>query len=119
MLRKRNFPRARQGRLAFIAWLAAALLIASHLYLGAATVAGDITAATPLPNPEQLRQRALENFQKTQEQRERYLCDQTLETQQLDSKGGVKKTETQKREIFFVNGYEIFTVVSHNGKRLS
>jgi len=97
-------------------WLAA-LLAASQFCLYAAT--GDITAATPLPNPEQLRQRALENFQKTQEQRERYLCEQTLETQQLDSKGGVKKTETQKREIFFVNGYEIFTVVSDNGKPLS
>jgi hypothetical protein len=104
--------------MARIAWLAA-LLAASHLSLCAATVAGDITTATPLPNPEQLRQRAIENFQKTQEQRERYLCDQALEIQQLDSKGAVKKTETQKREIFFVNGYEIFTVVSENGKPIT
>jgi hypothetical protein len=72
-----------------------------------------------LPNAEQLRQRALETFKKTEEARERYLCDQTLQTQELNSKGVVKKTETQQREIFFVNGYEIFTLVSEDGKPIS
>ncbi len=87
--------------------------------VAAPAATGDITASTPLPNPEQLRQRAIETFQKTQEQRERYLCDQALETQELDSKGSVKKTDSKQREIFFVNGYEIAKDVSENGKPIS
>lgn len=108
-------------------WARAARLLALASCLGAccapifaaAVMSGDITASSPLPNPEQLRQRAIETFQKTQEQRERYLCDQALETQQLDSNGGVKKTDNQQREIFFVNGYEIVKKVSDNGKPIS
>jgi hypothetical protein len=99
----------------------ARLLIFAFLFAGlpGTGLAGDITAASPLPNPEQLRLRALDTFQKTEEQREHYLCEQTLETQELKSNGTVKETDTQKREIFFVNGYEIATVVSENGKPLS
>ena len=96
-----------------------AAVVGAPLHGSAVAVTAEITAASPLPNPEQLRARALETFKKTEEARERYLCDQTLETQELDKKGAVKKTQTQQREIFFVNGYEIYTLVSEDGKPIS
>ena len=73
----------------------------------------------PLPNVEALRQRALQQNQATEKQRERYLCRVRTETTQLDPKGGTKKLDEDEREIFFVKARQITQTVTHNGKPLS
>lgn len=73
----------------------------------------------PLPNIEALRQRALQQHQATEKQRERYLCRVRTETTQMDGKGGAKKLDEDEREIFFVKARQIMQTVTHNGKPLT
>jgi len=73
----------------------------------------------PLPNAEQLRQRAIASFKSTAEQRERYLCRELITSRELDGKGNVKKTETLERESFFVHGHQINQTIAEDGKPLS
>lgn len=73
----------------------------------------------PLPNVEALRQRALQQHEATEKQRERYLCRVRTDTTQLDGKGGTKKLDEDEREIFYVKARQITQTVTHNGKPLS
>ncbi len=73
----------------------------------------------PLPNPNDLMQRAIANETKLAHERERYECRVHDETTQLDSKGNIKKTETETKEQFFVNGVEVDRTLAKNGKDLS
>ncbi len=73
----------------------------------------------PLPNIEALRNRALQQSQTTEKQRERYLCRVKRETTQLDPKGGTKKLDEDESEIFFVKARQIIQTVTHNGKPLT
>ena len=77
------------------------------------------SGAAPLPNPRELMQRALANEKKLDAQRERYKCRVTDETVETDSKGNVKKTTTEVKEQFFVNGIAVERTLSKNGKDLS
>jgi hypothetical protein len=47
--------------------------------------------------------------------RENYTFHRTLTEEDLDDKGGVTKTTTQEREIFFVNGHRIGRLVKKDG----
>jgi len=76
-------------------------------------------STAPLPNVEQLRQRAVANTAKTSEARERYTCRELVTGRELDSKGNVKKTDTSERESFFVHGHQINQTLLKNGKPLS
>jgi hypothetical protein len=73
----------------------------------------------PLPSPETLRERAVQQAKDQEKQRERYLCRVRVETTQLDGKGGEKKAEIEEREIFFVKRRQINQTVMKNGKPLS
>lgn len=73
----------------------------------------------PLPNPRELMQRALANEKKLDAQRERYECRVTDEAVETDSKGNVKKTTTEVKEQFFVNGIAVERTLSKNGKDLT
>ncbi len=73
----------------------------------------------PLPNPGDLMQRAIANEAKLAKEQERYECRVNDETTELDSKGHVKKTETETKEQFFVNGVEVDRTLAKNGKDLS
>jgi hypothetical protein len=73
----------------------------------------------PLPDPHALLQRALANEKKLDAQRERYSCRLTEEAIELDGKGKVKKTTTEVKEQFFVNGIAVEHTLSKNGKDLS
>jgi len=87
-----------------------------------AAVAGAQTAKrkdAPLPNPDVLMQRAIANEQKLAKEQERYECRVNDTTTELDSKGNVKKTETETREEFFVNGVEVDRTLAKNGKDLT
>jgi hypothetical protein len=72
-----------------------------------------------LPNPTDLMQRAIANEAKLAKEQERYECRVNDETTELDSKGNVKKKETETKEQFFVNGVEMDRTLAKNGKDLT
>jgi hypothetical protein len=74
--------------------------------------------AKPLPDAQQLLNRALADQKKLQEQQERYSCKVRNEVVQTDSKGKVKRSEVREEEQFFVNGHQIDRTLSKNGKFL-
>lgn len=73
----------------------------------------------PLPNPEALRQRALDTYQRTAEQREKYECRERQVQNDLDGKGRVKKATITEQDFFFYNGRPILREVTRDGKPLS
>lgn len=83
------------------------------------TVAQSVQPDKPLPPVAELRARAAENYKKTADAREHYLCRNRNTEQELDGKGNVKKTTVVERESFYVHGQEISQRVSRNGKPLT
>ncbi|MFP5228669.1 MAG: hypothetical protein ACLGXA_13685 [Acidobacteriota bacterium] len=84
-----------------------------------ACAAQSVKMDAPLPNPTELMQRAIANERKLAKEQERYACRVNDETTELDSKGNVKKTETETKEQFFVNGVEVDRTLAKNGKDLT
>ena len=76
-------------------------------------------ADAPLPNPHDLMQRALANEKKLAAEQERYECRIRDESVETDSHGNVKKTTTEVKEQFFVNGIAVERTLSKNGKDLT
>lgn len=75
--------------------------------------------SAPLPEIHQL-MREVEQHQKQLEKlRENYTYSSLQTTQDLDSNGRVKKTETEEDEAFFVNGHDIERTVKKNGQPLN
>lgn len=99
----------------FFCLLAAAL--AGCTSAGAQTVSPGSSA--PLPNANELLQRAIANEIKMAAEQERYECRVRDETTELDGKGNVKKTETEVKEQFYVNGVEIDRTLEKDGKDLN
>jgi hypothetical protein len=52
----------------------------------------------PLPDPGQLKQRAIANMKKSEEALERYSCFVRAQYEELNDDGGVKKRETRRLE---------------------
>jgi hypothetical protein len=73
----------------------------------------------PLPDPGQLKQRAIANMKKSEEALERYSCIVRNQYEELNGDGGVKKRETRRLERFFVNGMKIDHLLARDGKDLS
>ena len=73
----------------------------------------------PIPEIPLLMQQVQENQHRLDAIRENYTYRETQQTDDLDSNGHVKKTETQEDEVFFVNSHEIRRTVKKNGKDLS
>jgi hypothetical protein len=73
----------------------------------------------PLPNATELLQRAIANEAKMSAQQEKYECRVTDEGTETDSKGNVKKTDTEVKEQFYVNGVEVDRTLAKNGKTLT
>lgn len=71
-----------------------------------------------LPNANELLQRAIANEAKMAAQQERYECRVQDETTELDGKGNVKKTETEVKEQFYVNGIEVDRTLAKDGRDL-
>jgi hypothetical protein len=72
----------------------------------------------PLPDPGQLKQRAITSMKRSEEALERYSCVVHGEYEELDGAGGVKKRETRRLERFFVNGARIDHMLARDGKDL-
>ncbi len=73
----------------------------------------------PMPAVAELRTRAVASYKKSEQARERYICRERIEQQELNGSGAVKKTSVDEREIFYVNGFQISQAVSKDGKPLS
>ena len=95
-----------------------ALLPVIVILVPAPTVTAQSSDA-PLPNPHDLLQRALANEKKLAAEQERYECRITDESVETDSHGNVKKTTTEVKEQFFVNGIAVERTLSKNGKDLT
>lgn len=101
-------------------WIAVALVcvgITGGVPGGERAHAQEVSA--PLPNVEQLRQRAIASYAKTAEARERYLCRELLTIHEVDGKGGVKKTKKLEQESFYVHGHRIEQMLAKDDKPLS
>lgn len=76
-------------------------------------------ANAPLPNPVELLNRAIANEKKLAAEQERYECRVTDDVTELDKNGNVKKSTSEVKEQFFVNGIPIERTLEKNGKELS
>lgn len=94
-----------------------ALLAASFLVVSAFSF-GQADSSDPIDLNAVLRQ-VQQHQQQVEALRENYTYDCLETTQEIDSSGRVKKTETEQREIFFVHGHLIGEVVQRNGQPLS
>lgn len=94
-----------------------ALLAASFLVVSAFSF-GQPDSSDPIDLNAVLRQ-VQQHQQQVEALRENYTYDCLETTQEIDSSGRVKKTETEQREIFFVHGHLIGEVVQRNGQPLS
>ena len=100
---------------ASIPLLAAAVFLAG----GFAGTAQNPAPNAPLPNANELLQRALANERKQAAEREKYDCRITDRTIETDSKGNTKKDTSVVSDLFFVNGIPIERTLQKDGKDLS
>jgi hypothetical protein len=76
-------------------------------------------ADAPIPDIPTLMRQVQAHQRELDKVRENYTFREMVQTDDLDSNGEVKKTETEQSEIFFVNGHHIERLVKKNGKDLS
>jgi hypothetical protein len=98
------------------------LILAALLLCGPRRGVTQIPNATPLgplPNANEILQRALANERKLASERERYECRVTTTAIETDSRGNTKKNTTEVRDQFFVNGIAIERTLQKNGKDLT
>jgi len=94
--------------------------ILALLLCGPRPVASQIAAPlAPLPNANEILQRALANERKLASERERYECRVTITAVETDSRGNTKKNNTEVKDQFFVNGIAIERTLQKNGKDLT
>jgi hypothetical protein len=72
-----------------------------------------------MPDPQQLKQRALASMKVSETILERYSCLAREEMDELDPGGKVKHVHSKDEEQFFVNGVEIDHTLSRDGKQLT
>jgi hypothetical protein len=94
----------------------AALLLA---LLAAQPAQAQQAASPPLPDVRQLMREVHEHQMQLDKVRENYTFTSLQTTQDIDSGGQVKKTETVEYEEFFVNGHQIARQVKKDGKPLT
>ena len=76
-------------------------------------------AEAPIPQVAVLLKDLQAHQKKIDEMRENYTFHRTRRVEELDSKGRVKKTTVEEREIFYVNGHQISRLVKRDGVPLS
>lgn len=77
------------------------------------------SADSPLPNAQQLKQRALQSLKNSEKDLEKYSCIVRAQEDELNSDASVKKHKAREEERFFVNGIEVNHLLSRDGKPLS
>lgn len=96
------------------AGLVASLLLASS----AMAQQQNAQTASALPDIRQLMREVQEHQNQLEKVRENYTFTMLQTTQDMDSSGQVKKTETEEFEQFYANGHPIARKVKKNGKPL-
>lgn len=96
------------------------LIAVGGLSAGACSASAQASALnTPLPNANDLLQRALANERKQAAEREKYECRITDRTIETDSNGNTKKDTSVVSDLFFVNGIPVERTLQKDGKDLS
>ena len=104
----------------FVVFAAVLLLAGLWGLAGASALAQAQPAANPpLPAISQLMNEVGDHQKRLEKVRENYTYSSTETTQDIDTNGQVKKTESEETEVFFVNGHLIERVVKKNGQPLS
>ena len=85
----------------------------------AQTAAAQQAPNAPLPDIRQLMKEVQAHQKQLDKVRENYTYSSLQTTQDMDSNGQVKKTETMESEDFFVNSHVIERTVKKNGQPLS
>jgi len=75
--------------------------------------------AAPIPGVRELMAEVVDHQKRLEKIRENYTYRSSFTDDEIDSKGQVQKTETEEREVFFVNGHRIERTVKKNGKLLN
>lgn len=75
--------------------------------------------SAPLPDAPTLLREVEKHQKQLDKTRENYTFRSIQTVRQLDKRGGVKKIETEEREVFFVNRHRIQRLVRKNGKDLT
>jgi hypothetical protein len=73
----------------------------------------------PLPDILSLIKEVGQNEDKTEQIRENYTYTENVTKRSLDSKGQLRETETETRELTFYKGYRIRRLIAKNGKPLT
>jgi hypothetical protein len=94
-------------------------LTACAVFLMFAASAQSQSAAPPLPDIASLLHDVQAHQRQMDATRENYTYLQQTAMTELNKDGGVKKTETEDAEVFYVNGHEVDRTVRKNGKELS
>ena len=82
-------------------------------------LASSFLVQAPMPEPATLVNEIEAHQRRMDELRENYTFRETTLTDELDPKGAVKGSDSEERDVFFVNGYRIARLVKKNGKELS
>src|SRR5580692_3270797 len=72
-----------------------------------------------IPEPATLAKEVEAHQRRMDELRENYTFHEITLTDELDRSGTVKTTDSEERDVFFVNGYRIARLIKKNGKELS
>jgi hypothetical protein len=72
-----------------------------------------------IPEPATLAKEVEAHQRRMDELRENYTFHEITLTDELDRSGTVKATDSEERDVFFVNGYRIARLTKKNGKELS
>ena len=91
-----------------------ALLVAAP----SADAAAQAAASDSIPDIRQLRLEVSAHQKTLEKVRENYTYKTNSTTQELDSNGSVKKTESEEDDVFYVNTHRIERTVKKNGKPL-
>jgi hypothetical protein len=99
--------------------LALALTLTATHTLAQQAAAKAAAVEAPIPDIPQLMMEVQAHQRLLDKVRENYTYREVMQTDDIDSNGQVKKTESQESEVFFVNGHHIERLVKKNGKELS
>ena len=75
-------------------------------------------AQAPMPEASTLVREIEAHQRRMDELREDYTFREVVLTDELNPNGSVRQTESEERDIFFVNGYRVGRLVKKNGKEL-
>ncbi len=95
------------------------ILAVSVPALSAQSDAKPPAASAPIPDIPTLMLEVQAHQRQLDKIRENYTYRESIQTEDLDSDGRVKKTETEENEVFFVNSHHIRRLVRKNGKDLT